>query len=85
MQGGVSDVLNLVTVEIKKRLPYASIVYTCHDAATWEVPAERAHEAKEVMAEVATKAWDVQGVRVAFPAKFKPIQYGGELASNMAA
>jgi uracil-DNA glycosylase family 4 len=75
MQGGVADILNLVTVEIKKRLPEASLVYTMHDAATWGVPRESVG-ALAVMKEVATRQWNIGGIDVSFPAKFKEPIYG---------
>lgn len=76
MQGGVSDILNLVTVQIKNELPHCRLVYTCHDAATWACGAEKAEECLPRIKEIATQQWDVRGVKIAFPAKFQPIKYG---------
>ncbi len=78
MQGGVSDILNLVTVQIKEELPHARLVYTCHDAATWAVDSSRAERDLSTFKQIATQAWDVKGVKIGFPAKFQPIKYGEE-------
>ena len=76
MQGGVADILNLVTIAIKKRLPQASLVYTMHDAATWAVPAADYGTALGVLKDEAQRTWDVGGVAIRFPAKFDKPNFG---------
>lgn len=78
MQGGVADILNLVTVEIAARLPEASLVYTMHDAATWAVPAGggMVDRAAAILKDVATRKWSIGGVDISFPAKFEKPVYG---------
>jgi DNA polymerase-1 len=71
MQGGVADILNLTTIEIAKALPYASIIYTMHDSAVWEVPVVYIAEATEVITTIVTKEWNIHGMGIIFPAKFK--------------
>lgn len=71
MQGGVADILNLATVQIAARAPWATLVYTCHDAAIWAGEASRAVELRGIIEEVVTQEWEIGNVRLSIPVKFK--------------
>ncbi|HEY6019532.1 MAG TPA: DNA polymerase, partial [Candidatus Paceibacterota bacterium] len=71
MQGGVADILNLATVQIANRAPWATLVYTCHDAAWWAGEASRSVELRAIIEEVVTQEWEIGNVRLAIPVKFK--------------
>jgi DNA polymerase I-like protein with 3'-5' exonuclease and polymerase domains len=75
LQGGAADVLNITTIRIANALPYATIVYTMHDSATWTVPAERAQEAQTVIQGIVDEPWDIAGLKVKLPVKFNKIKY----------
>lgn len=74
MQAGCADILNLTTIEIARKLPYACLVYTVHDSAWWAVPEQHEAEATQVIAETISRNWNVGGVDVYFPAKLKPVR-----------
>ena len=74
MQGGCADILNITTIDIARKLPYACLVYTVHDSAWWAVPEQHEAEAVQVIAETISKNWNVGGVDVYFPAKLKPVR-----------
>ncbi len=74
MQGAVSDILNLTTVQIGEEISYASLVYTVHDAAWWAVPQGTEDEFKSRAYPIITQAWDIGGVQLRIPAKWKPVR-----------
>jgi uracil-DNA glycosylase family 4 len=76
MQGGAADILNLTIINICAKLPYATVVYTMHDAATIEVPAVYSMEAMAIIKAEVEREWDIEGIKVSIPAKFKPILVG---------
>ena len=76
MQGGVADILNTTTIQIAKALPYATLVYTMHDAATWEVPADKVINASIVIDRIVTQEWSIGNLKVSIPAKMKEVVYG---------
>ncbi len=76
MQGGVADILNTTTIQIAKALPYATLVYTCHDSAFWEVEQSKVTEAQPIIKEIVEQTWNINSLRVSIPAKFKPVIYG---------
>jgi len=76
LQGGVADILNTTTIQIAKALPYATLVYTMHDAATWEVPSDKVAEATSIINAIVTQEWNVGSLKVSIPAKFKETVYG---------
>lgn len=72
MQGSASDILNLTTVEIKRRLPGIRLVKTKHDSATWMVPVDQLDEILPVMKDVVEQTkWKVGQHEVCFPAEWK--------------
>ena len=76
MQGSASDVLNLTTVEMKRRLPYCRLMWTKHDSAKWAVPLHRLEETLPVMKEVVEQTkWKVGKYEVCFPAEWKVRQF----------
>ncbi len=74
MQGGVADILNISTVQIAARAPWATLVYTCHDAAWWACPVAERDQLRSIIAEVVTQAWEIGDVKLCIPAKFKPVR-----------
>lgn len=71
-QGGVAGILNRTIIEICEALPWASLVYTVHDAGWIEVPAAREAEAEPVIRGIVGREWELRpGVVVRFPADFK--------------
>lgn len=76
LQGSAADVLNTTVIAIHRRLAYATMVYTMHDACTWEVPEAKVSEAAAVIKAIAEQPWDVNGVKVVIPVKMKPVIYG---------
>jgi len=76
MQGGVADILNTCTIQIAKALPYATLTYTVHDAATWEVPIDKVAEATSIINAIVTQEWNIGSLKVSIPAKFKGVVYG---------
>lgn len=73
MQGGVADILNLVTVRIARELPDATLAYTMHDSAWWAVPAHASEESFASIRSIVEDVWDVQGIKIGFPATFKRV------------
>lgn len=76
MQGGVADILNVSTVQIAERAPWATLVYTVHDAAWWACEASRRDELRSIVSDVVTQEWEIGNVRLSIPAKFKPTRRG---------
>lgn len=76
MQGGVADILNVSVIKIAEALPQATLAYTVHDAAWWAVPQGQEQHAKEVIHSIITAPWDIAGVKLAIPAKFKEDRIG---------
>jgi len=76
LQGGAADILNLTLISICSKLSYASVVYTMHDAATIEVPVHMLSEAMGIIKTEVEREWDVEGVKLSIPAKFKPALIG---------
>lgn len=79
MQGGVADILNLVTVRIGRELPGATLCYTMHDSAWWAVPETDFETAYPAVRHIVEDVWDVQGVNVSFPATFKKVSVVNDL------
>lgn len=76
MQGAVSDILNLTTVQIAAAAPDACLAYTVHDAAWWAVPITGVDHFKHMVYPIITQAWSIGGRSIAIPAKWKDVRYG---------
>lgn len=72
MQGAVADILNVVTVDIKRAYPKASLVYTVHDSAFWAVSVDKVDVFKSTVEPLVTRQWQIGGRNVGFPIKWKP-------------
>lgn len=71
MQGAVSDILNVCTVQISEACPGAVLVYTVHDAAWWSVRAGEDASFRRIVNPIITQTWNIGGVHVGIPAKWK--------------
>ena len=74
LQGAVSDILNLTTIAIADKCPYATLAYTVHDAAWWAVPTDRLEEFQRDAYPIITKEWQIGGQAVRIPAKWKEVR-----------
>jgi DNA polymerase I-like protein with 3'-5' exonuclease and polymerase domains len=81
LQMGVASVLNLTLVTLHQAAPWSLFVYTMHDAATVECPADRAEKLQAIAQPIVQRAWPIADqfgvVRdIVFKAEFKEIIYG---------
>jgi DNA polymerase I-like protein with 3'-5' exonuclease and polymerase domains len=76
MQGAVADILNVVTIQINRAFPAATLVYTVHDAAWWAVDAEQVDTFKRVIGPILTQPWSIGARGISIPVKWKPVRYG---------
>lgn len=74
MQGAVSDVLNIVTVQIARAVPEAILAYTVHDAAWWAVPVDSVGDFKRTAYPIITQPWVIGGRQISIPAKWKEVR-----------
>ena len=77
MQGAVSDVLNITTIQIARAIPEATLAYTVHDAAWWAVPADSVQEFQQRVYPIITQEWTIGGRQISIPAKWKPVRMAG--------
>ena len=75
LQGAVSDILNLTTIAIASRCPYAILAYTVHDAAWWSVPDGSAELFIKEAEPIITRPWQIAGQEISIPLKWKEIRY----------
>jgi DNA polymerase family A len=71
LQGGVADIYITTAVAVKARAPWARLMYGKFDSQWWQVPNERRLEFAAIYQPIVEREFNVNGLRIAFPASFK--------------